>query len=107
MRKLVNSTNPTLIREICRSYFCTVQRSVSNGAPKCIMLFLVNGVRAKLHAALFEGVMRAQLADLLDEPDEMRGRRLEMQTRLGRLGAAIAELEQTARRAQTAAPAWR
>lgn len=97
VRKLVNSMNPTLIRDILRSYFGTVQRSVSDFAPKCIMFCLVNGVRAKLHSTLFEGVMRAQLSELLDEPDEVRERRLALQTRLGRLGAAIAELELTAR----------
>ncbi|KAJ1628084.1 hypothetical protein T492DRAFT_875681 [Pavlovales sp. CCMP2436] len=33
-------------------------------------LFLVNGVKNRLHATLFEGVMRAQVAELLDEPGE-------------------------------------
>lgn len=94
---MVSAMNPTLIRDVLRSYFGTVQRAVSDLAPKCIMLCLVNGVRAKLHSALFEGVMRAQLAELLDEPDEVRERRLALQSRLGRLSAAIAELEVTAR----------
>mmetsp|Transcript_23496 Transcript_23496/g.58640 ORF Transcript_23496/g.58640 Transcript_23496/m.58640 type:complete len:103 (+) Transcript_23496:607-915(+) len=101
--------DPTLIRDILRSYFATVQRSVSNAASKCIMrqLFLVNGVKNRLHATLFEGVMRAQVAELLDEPGEVRDRRLGLHSRLTRLSAAIAELEQTGRAQPNVAVTWR
>ncbi|KAJ1631710.1 Dynamin GTPase effector domain-containing protein [Pavlovales sp. CCMP2436] len=107
VRKLVSKMDPTLIRDILRSYFATVQRSVSNAAPKCIMLFLVNGVKNRLHATLFEGVMRAQVAELLDEPGEVRDRRLGLHSRLTRLSAAIAELEQTGRAQPNVAVTWR
>jgi hypothetical protein len=106
VRKLVGGSNPAVIREILKSYFSTVQRSLSNGAPKCIMLLLVAGVRGRLHGALFDGVSRSQLGELLDEPDDVRERRHALQARLGRLRAAISELETTARRAQPAG-AWR
>ncbi|KAJ1622233.1 hypothetical protein T492DRAFT_846464 [Pavlovales sp. CCMP2436] len=64
----------TLIRDIPRSYFATVRRSVSNAAPIGItrQLFLVNGVKNRLHATLFEDAMRARVAELLNEPGERR-----------------------------------
>mmetsp|Transcript_3254 Transcript_3254/g.10792 ORF Transcript_3254/g.10792 Transcript_3254/m.10792 type:complete len:82 (+) Transcript_3254:1-246(+) len=58
------------------------------------MLFLVNGVRGRVHSMLFEQVMKAHVPALLDEPEDMRSRRDVLQNRLDRLNAARAELKQ-------------
>jgi len=98
VRKMVNTSNPTLIRDILRSYFQTVQRSIADAAPKAIMLFLVTGVRMRVHTVLFEQVMREHIPQLLAEPEDMCAKRAALESRLSRLSAARAELEQCSAR---------
>mmetsp|Transcript_28265 Transcript_28265/g.76060 ORF Transcript_28265/g.76060 Transcript_28265/m.76060 type:complete len:742 (-) Transcript_28265:238-2463(-) len=94
VKKLVSQMNPGLIRDILKSYYATVQRTIANTAPKAIMHGLVNGVRARVHAVLFEQLMKVPVGELLEEPRDMAERRKGLQERLDRLGAARHELEQ-------------
>ena len=47
VRKLVTRLDVGLLRTILTSYYATVQRALSNSAPKAIMCFLVRGTQER------------------------------------------------------------
>ena len=47
MKKLASRLDVGLLRSILTSYYATVQRAVSNSAPKAIMCFLVRGTQER------------------------------------------------------------
>lgn len=47
MRKLLAKLDAALLRSILASYYATVVRSLSNAAPKAVMLHLVRAVQAR------------------------------------------------------------
>lgn len=90
--------NPSVLRDILRSYFATVQRNIANAAPKAIMFFLVTGVQGNVQSRLFERVLgKHQVHALLDEPEDMRSRRDVLENRMTRLNAARDELQECER----------
>jgi len=75
MKKLASRLDVGLLRSILSSYHATVQRAISNGAPKAIMCFLVRGTQASVSASLFERIARQPPANVLDEPPEVDAQR--------------------------------
>ena len=71
MKKLASRLDVGLLRSILTSYYATVQRAISNSAPKAIMCFLVRGTQASVSASLFERIARQPPANVLDEPPEV------------------------------------
>jgi len=85
MKKLASRLDVGLLRSILTSYYATVQRAVSNSAPKAIMCFLVRGTQESVSASLFERIARQPPANVLDEPPEVDAQRraeLEVVTQL-------------------------
>ena len=93
VKKLVNRVDAPLLRSILTSYFATTQRSITNAAPKAIMLHMVRGTQGAIYSTLFEGMGRAQLDGLLDEPMEVDVRRRADMELLAKLRAAKRTLE--------------
>ena len=50
VKKLVTRLDAPLLRSILNSYYATVQRTVTNSAPKAIMLHLVRTMQTRLYA---------------------------------------------------------
>ena len=85
MKKLASRLDVGLLRSILTSYYATVQRAISNSAPKAIMCFLVRGTQESVSASLFERIARQPPANVLDEPPEVDAQRraeLEVVTKL-------------------------
>lgn len=93
MKKLASRLDVNLLRSILVSYYATVQRAISNSAPKAIMCFLVRGTQASVSASLFERIARQPPAHVLDEPPEVDAqRRAELEV-VAQLRAAKRALE--------------
>jgi len=93
VKKLVSRLDAALLRSILASYFATVVRSVCNGAPKAIMLFMVRAAQERVYQYLFERVAQQPAANLLDEPLEMESKRRAEVELLAKLKAARGALE--------------
>ena len=93
VKKLVNRMDANLLRSILTSYYATVVRSVSNAAPKAMMLFLVRASHESIHAHLVDRIGRQPAGTLLDEPAAMEARRRAVFETLAKLRAARRALE--------------
>jgi len=93
IKKLVNKLDAPLLRSILVSYYATIQRSVSNAAPKAVMLYMVKGVKDHIYMTLFENVSRRDTDGLLDEPPETDAKRRADMELLSQLRAAKRVLE--------------
>ena len=93
VKKLVTRLDAPLLRSILQSYFGTVTRTVTNAAPKAIMLHLVKGSQGAIYAALFDSLSRTPLEGLLDEPEDIDSKRRTDIELLHKLRAAKRALE--------------
>lgn len=93
VKKLVNRIDATLLRSILTSYFGTTQRSITNAAPKAIMLHMVRGMQGAVYSALFDAMGRTPPEGLLDEPMEVDSKRRADMELLNKLRAAKRTLE--------------
>jgi len=91
--KLATRLDPQLLRSILSSYYDTIVRSVSNAAPKAIMLHLVKATEQSINTALFESVRGSPHDGLLEEPPEVETKRQADQALLAKLRAAKRALE--------------
>jgi len=96
VKKLVNRVDAQLLRSILVSYFSTTSRSITNAAPKAIMLHMVRQTQGAVYAALFETLGRAPSEGLLDEPMEVDVKRRADVELLAKLRAAKRALESLA-----------
>ena len=64
MKKLASRLDVNLLRSILVSYYATVQRAISNSAPKAIMCFLVRGTQASVLASLLTLALTLAAGDL-------------------------------------------
>jgi len=93
VKKLVSRIDAQLLRSILVSYFATASRSITNAAPKAIMLHMVRQTQGAVYAALFEALGRAPTDGLLDEPTEVDVKRRADVELLAKLRAAKRALE--------------
>jgi len=93
VKKLVNGLDAPLLRSILVSYYGTVIRSVSNSAPKAMMLFMIRASQDGIYSCLFDRIARQPPAGLLDEPPEMESKRQSDLEVLAKLRAARGALE--------------
>ena len=93
VKKLVNRVDAPLLRSILTSYFATMVRSLTNTAPKAIMLHMLRGTEHSIYPTLFENLGRHPPAGLLDEPPEMDAKRRADVDLLSKLRAAKRALE--------------
>ena len=75
IKKFVNRIDAPLLRSILTSYFSTVVRSITNMAPKVVMLHMLRGTEQSIYPTLFEAIGRHPPAGLLDEPPDMDAKR--------------------------------
>ena len=93
IKKLVTHLDAPLLRSILNSYFSTVTRTVTNCAPKAIMLHLVRATQQRIYSALFDAIGRTPLDGLLDESEEVEVKRRADVELLNKLRAAKRALE--------------
>ena len=96
VKKLVNRVDAQLLRSILVSYFATTSRSITNSAPKAIMLHMVRQTQGAVYTALFETLGRAPSEGLLDEPMEVDVKRRADVELLAKLRGAKRALESLA-----------
>jgi len=95
VKRLVTKLDAPLLRSILTSYYQTVVRTVTNAAPKAIMLHMVRSTQNAVHATLFDALSRSsgQLDTLLEESSDIETKRKADVELLTKLRAARRALE--------------
>ena len=96
VKKLATKLDAPLLRSILNSYFGTVTRTVSNSAPKAIMLHMVRATQQSIHATIFDALGRTPLDGLLDESEDIDVKRRADHELLAKLKGAKRALESLA-----------
>ena len=96
VKKLIHRVDAPLLRTILSSYYATITRSVTNAAPKAIMLHMIKATETSIYPVLFENLGRQPPDGLLDEPPEVDAKRRADVELLAKLRAAKRALESLA-----------
>ena len=93
VKKLVTRLDAPLLRSILNSYYQTVVRTITNSAPKAIMLNMVRQTQNSIHSALFDALSRTPIDGLLEESADVEVKRKADMELLAKLRAAKRALE--------------
>jgi len=93
VKKLVSRVDAPLLRSILNSYFTTVTRTITNAAPKAIMLNLIRATQEAIYKTLFDAFSTTSTDGLLDEADDVETKRKADVELLEKLRAAKKALE--------------
>ncbi|CAE7230638.1 dnm1l [Symbiodinium pilosum] len=78
-----------LLKSLLLSYFTIVKRKIIDSVPKAIMHFMVNSAQESLHAECIAELYKSDLvAQLLQEPEELRQKRRSCEAKLAELQKA-------------------
>ena len=75
VKKLLHRVDAPLLRSILSSYYDTITRSVTNAAPKAIMLHMVKATELSIYASLFENLYARAASLSSHDPPPTAGRR--------------------------------